>query len=246
MGNPVVYFDVNSPQGDALKRFYADLFGWAFNEVPGGYALADTQAGAGINGGIGTTTDDSTPLTFYVEAAELQAVLNKAESLGGKTLIPVTEIPGMVTYALLADPDGLVVGLVKSATGGPSGQGPTQGAGTPVDWFEVLGVDGERTQAFYTQLFGWKLDESGPPGYRLVDTDAGGRGIGGGFGSNPESPWATVYARVSDVEGTLKRAEELGGKREYGPTAVDDHMQTGAFRDPADNVFGVYFHPPHD
>src|SRR5207249_9174925 len=39
---------------------------------------------------------------------------------------------------------------------------------------------------------------------------------------------------------------ELGGKREYGPISVDDHMQTGAFRDPAGNVFGVYFHPPHD
>ena len=71
-------------------------------------------------------------------------------------------------------------------------------------------------------------------------------GIGGGLGSNPESPWVTVYAQVPDVEGMLKRAEELGGKREYGPISVDDHMQTGAFRDPAGNVFGVYFHPPHD
>jgi hypothetical protein len=27
--------------------------------------------------------------------------------------------------------------------------------------------------------------------------------------------------------------------------AVDDHMQTGAFRDPAGNVFGVYHHGDH-
>jgi hypothetical protein len=33
--------------------------------------------------------------------------------------------------------------------------------------------------------------------------------------------------------------------RVYGPNAVDDHMQTGAFRDPAGNVFGVYHHGPH-
>jgi hypothetical protein len=26
---------------------------------------------------------------------------------------------------------------------------------------------------------------------------------------------------------------------------VDDHMQTGAFRDPAGNVFGVYHHGEH-
>jgi len=27
--------------------------------------------------------------------------------------------------------------------------------------------------------------------------------------------------------------------------AVDDHMQTGALRDPAGNVFGVYHHGEH-
>ena len=35
------------------------------------------------------------------------------------------------------------------------------------------------------------------------------------------------------------------GPREYGPVPVDDHMQTGALRDPAGNVFGVYHHAPH-
>ncbi len=40
-------------------------------------------------------------------------------------------------------------------------------------------------------------------------------------------------------------AESLGGSRIYGPMAVDDHIQTGAFRDPAGNVFGVYHHGAH-
>jgi hypothetical protein len=42
------------------------------------------------------------------------------------------------------------------------------------------------------------------------------------------------------VEATLGRAEQLGGTRVCGPTAVDEQMQTGAFRGPAGNVFGVY------
>jgi predicted enzyme related to lactoylglutathione lyase len=54
-----------------------------------------------------------------------------------------------------------------------------------------------------------------------------------------------VYASVPDVEAVLARAVELGGAREYGPNPVDDHMQTGALRDPAGNVFGVYHHAPH-
>lgn len=41
-------------------------------------------------------------------------MLNKIESLGEKTVMPVTTIPGMVTFALFADPEGHMVGLVKS------------------------------------------------------------------------------------------------------------------------------------
>src|SRR5690242_11836355 len=173
MGNPVVYFDVTSPQGDELKRFYSQLFGWRLTEASGGYALIDTRAGEGINGGIGTATaDHATPVAFYVQAADLQAVLDRAEKLGGRTLIPVTDVPNIVTYAMFADPDGLVIGLVKE----PYGTGehhPSKGNGIPVDWFEVLGSNGERTQSFYTDLFGWKLDPTSPADYAMVDTDAG-------------------------------------------------------------------------
>ena len=52
-------------------------------------------------------------VTFYVSVDDLQAYLDKAESIGGKTVTPPTEIPGVVTYAFFADPDGNVIGLVK-------------------------------------------------------------------------------------------------------------------------------------
>ena len=70
-------------------------------------------------------------------------------------------------------------------------------------------------------------------------------GIGGGIGAGGETRWATVYASVGDVEAALARAEALGATRVYGPNQVDDHTRTGAFRDPAGNVFGVYRHGPH-
>ena len=43
-----------------------------------------------------------------------QAYLDKVESKGGKTVMPVTEIPGMVILAQFADPEGNVVGLVDA------------------------------------------------------------------------------------------------------------------------------------
>jgi uncharacterized protein len=247
MGNPVVHFELGGVEYDQLVRFYEELFGWRLQAIPGAnYTLVDTHGGGGVNGGIGKSQSGEPWSTFYVQADDLQAVLDKAESLGGKTVMPVTEIPGMVTFAMFDDPDGLLVGLVKSEPPQEdAGQlGPSAGDGAPVDWFEVLGADAGRTQAFYTELFGWKVDQGDTPGYGLVDTQ-GGQGIHGGLGAGGESRWATVYASVPDVEQTLAKAEALGGTRVYGPMAVDDHMQTGALRDPAGNVFGVYHHRTH-
>jgi uncharacterized protein len=243
MGNPVVHFELGGPEDEPLVAFYGELFGWGLRTVPGAnYTLVDTQGGGGVNGGIGKSQTGEPWSTFYVEADDVQAVLDRAEALGAKTAMPVTELSGMVTFAMFDDPDGLLVGLVKSEEpreGVP--QGPSAGNGAPVDWFEVLGADARRTQAFYAELFGWKV---GGGGYGLVDTQAG-RGIQGGLGAGGDARWATVYASVPDVERTLARAEQLGGGRVYGPTAVDDHTHTGAFRDPAGNVFGIYHHGPH-
>src|SRR6266540_3169464 len=221
MGNPVVHFEVTGPDDEPLVKFYGELFGWATRTVPGvGYTLIDTKSGTGINGGIGKNQNGEAWTTFYVGVDDPQGVLDKAESLGAKTVLPVTEMPGMVTLALFTDPDGLLVGLVKNEPP-QEGQpvGPSAGDGAPVDWFEVLGSDAKRTQA--------------------------GQGIGGGLGSGEGPSWATVYAHVPDAQRALARAEQLGGTRVYGPNAVDDHMQTGAFRDPAGNVFGVYHHGSH-
>jgi predicted enzyme related to lactoylglutathione lyase len=245
MGNPVVHFEINAPDTGTLQKFYSELFGWHTQEAPGGYLLIDTHAGSGINGGIGTSEDGSSWATFYVGADDPQAVLDKAEALGGKTVKPVTEIPGMVTYALFTDPDGLKVGVVKNEPG-TEAQGPSEGDGAAVDWFEALGSDAERTKRFYSELFGWKLNDSGFPGYALVDTGAGD-GIGGGLGSGDGSTWVTVYASVEDIEGTLARAEDLGGQKVTGPNDVGQGTQTAAIRDPAGIVFGVYYHKhPHD
>ena len=114
----------------------------------------------------------------------------------------------------------------------------------PVVHFEVAGKDLGKLQAFYGELFGWTYEQAGPT-YGLANT-LPGRGIPGGVGSSGDgSMWATVYAKVDDVERSLAKAVALGGSRAYGPHDVDDHMQSGAIRDPAGNLFGVYHHAPH-
>jgi uncharacterized protein len=246
MANPVVHFEIGAADDQPLVRFYGELFGWGLRAVPGvGYTLVDTRGGGGINGGIGRSQTGQAWSTFYVEVDDPQAFLDRAEALGGRTVVPVTEVPGMAPFAMFDDPDGLLIGLVQGqepAEGAPRGaQVPSAGDGAPVDWFEVLGADAGRSQAFYAELFGWTV-----PGGAYGQVDAGaGHGIGGGIGAGGTARWATVYASVGDVEATLARAEALGATRVYGPSQVDDHTETGAFRDPAGNLFGVYHHGPH-
>ncbi len=108
----------------------------------------------------------------------------------------------------------------------------------------MLGPDSDQTSRFLAEIFGWQAaGQDGSP-YRTVDTGSG-HGIRGGVGTAEQRNWATVYARVPDVGAALARAAELGGSREYGPMDVSDHMQTGAVRDPAGNVFGLYARAPH-
>jgi uncharacterized protein len=256
VGNAVVHFEIGAADDGPLVAFYGELFGWGLRGLPGGgYTLIDTRGGHGINGGIGRSRSGEPWSAFYVETADPQATLGKANSLGGTTVMPVTDFGGAVTIAMFSDPDGLLVGLVRAAAETVQGDepAPSAGPGAPVTWFEVMGSDAARTQRFYADLFGWAVDGSAFPGYATVDTGTG-RGIQGGIGGGAESRWATIYAMVPDVDRALSRAEKLGGSRIsdpevpalkaaaraalYGPT--DDQMQTGAFRDPSGNVFGVF------
>ena len=242
MGNPVVHFEINGTDGPALEKFYAELFGWHVMSMPDmSYGLVDTHGGEGINGGISTARDGQAFVTFYVEGPDIQALLDKAESLGAKTLVPVTEMP-MVTFALFADPQGNAIGLVKSDEGEAPGVSP--GDGAHVSWFEVLGPEPDPLLAFYTQVFGWKATRSEMTGDKYFEVEApDGRGIPGGVGSSPDGAGhVTLYAAVEDLDKYLERAEALGGKVVMPAMEVSKGTSVAQFADPQGNVFGLFRH----
>jgi predicted enzyme related to lactoylglutathione lyase len=113
MGAPVVHFEIMGGQGNQLEKFYAELFGWKINSNnPMKYGLVDTGGGpGGINGGVGANQDGSKRVSVYARVDDLQATLHKAEKLGGKTILPPTEVPGGPKLAMFADPAGNVTGI---------------------------------------------------------------------------------------------------------------------------------------
>ncbi len=115
MGQSVVHFEITGKDGKRLQSFYGNLFGWKIdaNNVMN-YGIVDTQSEGGIGGGIGPSNGQSR-VTFYIQVDDLQKYLDKVEAAGGKVIVPVTEIPDMVTFAQFADPEGNVIGLVKES-----------------------------------------------------------------------------------------------------------------------------------
>jgi uncharacterized protein len=109
----VTHFEVVGKDLPKLESFYGELFGWKMQSIPEmGYAMVEKE-GEGIAGGIGQSQDGGPGhVTFYVSVADIQGALDKAESLGGKTVMPVTQLP-QVTIALFADPEGHVIGLAS-------------------------------------------------------------------------------------------------------------------------------------
>lgn len=78
-----------------------------------GHSIVE-KVGEGIGGGIGQSPDGGAGhVTFYVASDDPQATLDEAVRRGGTVVMPVTELP-MVTIALIADPEGHVVGVVKT------------------------------------------------------------------------------------------------------------------------------------
>jgi predicted enzyme related to lactoylglutathione lyase len=105
--------------------------------------------------------------------------------------------------------------------------------------FEILGHDQEALQRFYSDLFGWKLDTSSPGGYGMSDPAQTGIVVGVGASRDGGAGHVTGYVRVADVDATLARAAELGGKVlmpkfSPGPDAV-----LGVLADPEGHVLGI-------
>jgi uncharacterized protein len=121
MGQPVLHFEIIGSDGDALRDYYAQLFGWSFDTAnPMGYGLVDRAAnldagGVGIGGGIGAgPAGYAGHVTFYVGVPDVEAALARAVELGGRRIMGPYRVTDDVEIGQIADPEGHLVGLVRS------------------------------------------------------------------------------------------------------------------------------------
>jgi predicted enzyme related to lactoylglutathione lyase len=101
---------------------------------------------------------------------------------------------------------------------------------------ELQTKDLAKAKAFYSALFGWKLEDVPMPGGSGTYTMIGvGEGTGGGMFNNPDPnvpPFWLAYVGVDDVVATTKRAKELGAAVMQDVMQVGDFGKMSVLRDP--------------
>ena len=116
--NPIVHWELMGADGDSQKAFYSTIFDWEFESPEGfdGYHLTSADA-TGIGGAVGQGNENMPSYAaIYVKVDDIEVSLGDIASNGGTTVVPRTEIPGTVTFALFTDPAGNMVGLVEAET----------------------------------------------------------------------------------------------------------------------------------
>jgi uncharacterized protein len=114
MAHPVVHAEIRSTDPDATRAFFSELFGWTYSDgaFPG-YTFVDTGVEGALPTAISPLQGASDAVLFFVD--DVGAALTQAESLGGRVVQPVQNVPG-VTFGVLADPQGHLVGIAATTS----------------------------------------------------------------------------------------------------------------------------------
>ncbi len=95
--------------------------------------------------------------------------------------------------------------------------------------------DVPKAKQFYTQLFGWQLEDVSMPGNQTYTMIKVGEGTGGGMMKNPmpgaPAAWL-AYVGVDNVEESTGKAKKLGAKIVQDVMNVSDFGKMSVLQDP--------------
>ena len=128
MAQPVVHFEITGKDPAGLRRYYGDLFGWEFAvggpvsaavSQQGNYGFVEriaTDGGGGIPGGVGGGPGYDGHVIFYVGVPDVEAALQKAESLGGTRRMGPDRVSSTgLVVGHFTDPEGHLIGVAGPA-----------------------------------------------------------------------------------------------------------------------------------
>lgn len=112
MPNPFIHVELQTQEPATAKAFYATLFDWRFQDVPGmDYTMI--AAGGDTGAGLMRAKIPGVPARWipFIFVDDVKAFTTKAQSLGAEVVKGPAEAPGYGWYSVLVDPTGATFGI---------------------------------------------------------------------------------------------------------------------------------------
>jgi predicted enzyme related to lactoylglutathione lyase len=110
--NPsIVHFEIPADDVDRARKFYSNLFGWKIEKIEGDIDLeywmisqsGDISDKSTLRGGLMKRKDPEQPVLNYVGVPSIDEYSKKVNELGGKVVMPKTEVKGYGFFAVCTD-----------------------------------------------------------------------------------------------------------------------------------------------
>jgi predicted enzyme related to lactoylglutathione lyase len=217
-----IWVDLMSSDPEQSKAFYGELLGWgaeAPNPEFGGYTNL-TKDGDRVAGLMQAQEGEPADIwSVYLHAVDAAATTQAARDAGATVIVDPLPIGDLGTMAVVLDPGGAATGMWQPAE---HRGGVVATAGAPCH-FELHTTAYDAVLPFYEKVFGWHLEtESDTPEFRYSIFPVAEGEHGAVMDESPHqaagdpSYWA-IYVAVDDMDATLAKVPELGGKVEMGP-----------------------------
>ena len=247
-GKPI-WIDLASPDLDASKQFYNQIFGWDAQQVGGpdmGNYTFFTLGGKQVAGGASMMMEGQHPAwTTYIAVEDADKTAAKIKDAGGEVVMGPHDIPESGRMAIFRDPTGAYLALWQA--GGHRGSAIMQEPGS-YSWTELLTRDLPRAKQFFQEVFGWDVESmsmgsAAPEGAMYTLWRLNGEWVGGAMDMPPQVPpqvpaYWQVYFGVANVDQSAQQIAKLGGKLLVEPMDFPGGRLAVA-QDPQGAMFGI-------
>ena len=111
MAGNLCWFQITSTDLPKTADFFKALFGWETTSFMEGHIAIKTSGS--VQGGFMQKPPQApaTDVYIFVQVDDVAETLKQAENMGGRMMLPRTEIPENGFIAFFADPDGNPIGI---------------------------------------------------------------------------------------------------------------------------------------
>ncbi|HZU40870.1 MAG TPA: VOC family protein [Solirubrobacteraceae bacterium] len=241
------WVDLASPDQEASKRFYGELFGWELTDNPVGDGDVYTMASIGGRNVAAIAPqprqqrDAGVPPMWqsYVTVTSADETLERARELSGNVHAGPFDVMEAGRMGVVQDPQGAFFMVWEPRRHPGAGLVNAHGA---LCWNELATPDVEASATFYGRLFEWTtetMDAGGMP-YRVVKNRDGATNGGLRPAASTEPCYWLVYFATDDLDETLATLRRLGGKQLMEEPMTMGPSRLIAVQDPQGAVFALY------